>query len=149
MLDASPEPSASIADAPDIPAARQAMLAMMAQLMSSGLIPVPDMTGIHKEEIQIPVRDGSTVRAVLIKPESGPPGPLAVFYHAGGWCIGMPEMEEGNQIMMARRYGATSVSVDYRKAPENVFPVAAEDSIDALIWVSDHVRLTNDGKTDE
>jgi acetyl esterase/lipase len=119
-----------------VPAARQALLAMVGQMMASGVVPPPDYTGLKREEIQIPVRDGSTVRAIHIRPDSGSPGPLAVLYHGGGWCIGMAEMEEPQQIMLAKEFGVTSVSVDYRKAPEKTFPVAIEDSWDALKWVS-------------
>lgn len=109
---------------------------MLGQMMAAGLVKPPDMTGIKQEDIQIPVRDGSSIRAILVKPESGPPGPLAVLYHGGGWCIGMPEMELTMQVVLAKNHGATSISVDYRMAPEKVFPVPVEDCIDAMNWVS-------------
>ena len=130
-----PGPPPSLGDAPDVPMLRASVAEMIAQAVASGAVKHPDMTGLSKEDIQIPTRDGASIRATLIKPTSGPPGPLAVLYHGGGWCIGFPEMEQASQIYLAKKHGAVSVSVDYRMAPEIEFPVAMEDSIDAMNWV--------------
>jgi len=130
-----PGPPPSLGDLPDVPALRKVLQEMIGQAMASGLIKHPDTTGISTEEIQIPTRDGASIRGLVVKPTSGTPGPLALLYHGGGWCIGFPEMEQASQIYLAKKHGAVSVSVDYRMAPEIEFPVAMEDSIDAMNWV--------------
>jgi hypothetical protein len=119
----------SLADFPDIPAARKAL--------SEG--PPADLSGVNRSEIQIPVRDGSSIRALLYKPQAKPAAgsPLALTFHGGGWCIGTAEIEEFTSLPLVRQCHAVVVSVDYRLAPEHPFPTAIHDSWDALKWVSD------------
>jgi acetyl esterase/lipase len=54
------------------------------------------LAGVRKSHIEIPVRDGVNISAVLYQPESISEAgvPLVVFYHGGGWCLGAPEQEE-------------------------------------------------------
>jgi acetyl esterase/lipase len=127
----------SIADAPDIPTAQANLLAAIGQVMAAGLMQPPDLTGVDKTEIQIPTRDGASLRALVYKPQQAPKdgSPLAVLYHGGGWSIGMAEMEEANATTIVQKYGGVAVSVDYRMAPDHVFPTAINDSFDALKWV--------------
>ncbi|KAL4861511.1 Alpha/Beta hydrolase protein [Aspergillus spectabilis] len=98
----------------------------------------PDTSGVDKSEIRIPVRDGSRIRAILYKPQTKPVAgsPLVVLFHGGGWCIGLPEMEEPNALLLVKNHGAVVVSVGYRKAPGHRFPTAIHDSWDALKWCS-------------
>lgn len=107
---------------------------MMAQAAAAA--PAPDYTGLKKSTIDIPVRDGSKIPARLYQPEGKSPGALVVLYHGGGFCIGVPEMEEDIALEAVRTWGATAVSVDYRMAPEHPFPVAIHDSFDALKWLA-------------
>lgn len=93
---------------------------------------------MHKSEIQIPVRDGSTLRAVVYRPESAAPGPLAVYFHGGGWTFGWPESWEHGFEVLIKRSRITAVGVAYRLAPEFVFPTAAEDACDSLKWCAEH-----------
>ncbi|KAF2730636.1 alpha/beta-hydrolase [Polyplosphaeria fusca] len=103
-------------------------------------MPLPDLSGIHKEEIQIPTRDGSSIRALTYRSESsiksGELGPLFVYFHGGGWIFGPAEAAEGNVKALAEKSGIVTVSIDYRVAPEFVFPTAANDGIDAVKWLA-------------
>lgn len=98
---------------------------------------VPDFAaiGVKKTEIQIPMRDGASIRAVHYLPEGKPQGPLFVYFHGGGWTFGMPEAWEGNFEFLTKDLGFSIVSVDYRMAPEKTFPTAAHDAIDSVKWV--------------
>lgn len=129
-------PAPGIGDFSDVPACREYMRGRMQQLVTSGIILPIDMTGVSKEEIKIPVRDGATVRALLYKPEKSSGGPLALFFHGGGWCIGMPEMHERDCVGLVKSHGAVAISVDYRKAPEHVFPTAPNDAWDSVKWAA-------------
>ncbi|KAF9774288.1 hypothetical protein IL306_007732 [Fusarium sp. DS 682] len=133
IIDANPALAAqSLGDFPNVPAARQHLLETVSQL------PPPNLAGIKKSEVQIPVRDGSSIRALIYKPAAprSYDSPLAVLFHGGGWCIGVPELEELNAAKLVRNHGAVVLSIDYRKAPEKPFPTAVTDSWDALVWVS-------------
>lgn len=96
----------------------------------------PDWTGYHKSEIQIPTRDGASIRSIVFHPEGKEPGPLYVYFHGGGWTFGMPEYGEIMAEALVKELSFTVVSVGYRLAPEHVFPTAAHDAIDAVKWVS-------------
>ncbi|KAI3571172.1 Alpha/Beta hydrolase protein [Fusarium oxysporum f. sp. albedinis] len=135
IIDANPALAAqSLGDFPNVPAARQHLLETVSQL------PPPNLAGIKKSEVQIPVRDGSSIRALIYKPAEprSYDSPLAVLFHGGGWCIGVPELEELNAAKLVRNHGAVVLSIDYRKAPEKPFPTAVTDSWDALVWSVDN-----------
>jgi acetyl esterase len=66
----------------------------------------------------------------------GPPGlPLLVYYHGGGWVIGSIESHDGFCAELAADARCTLVSVGYRMAPEDRFPAAVDDALDAFRWV--------------
>ncbi|KAF2097659.1 hypothetical protein NA57DRAFT_66311 [Rhizodiscina lignyota] len=103
-------------------------------------LPAPDTSGTTQEEIKIPVRDGTSIRALLFRPENPKgDGPLAVFFHGGGWLGGIPEYHTGEGINLAKN-GCVSISVDYRMAPEYTFPTAVNDSWDALKWAHENAK---------
>ncbi|XP_066267275.1 arylacetamide deacetylase-like isoform X1 [Branchiostoma lanceolatum] len=56
--------------------------------------------------------------------------PGLVFIHGGGWVLGI---DANDQVAshLAKQLGAVVVSVDYRLAPEHVFPAAYDDSVAA------------------
>lgn len=60
-----------------------------------------------------------------------------VYFHGGGWVLG----DIAEQDVLARNLtvetGSTVVMVNYRKAPENPFPVAPDDAWTALLWAAD------------
>ena len=66
--------------------------------------------------------------------------PVVVYFHGGGWVIGNITSHDGVCRKLAKESGVTVVSVDYRLAPENKFPAAAEDCYAAAKWVADHAR---------
>ncbi|KAF2621383.1 hypothetical protein BU25DRAFT_404569 [Macroventuria anomochaeta] len=109
-------------------------------MLSAGIVKLPDWTGVEKKEIQIPVRDGSSIRAVVYRPENAEPGPLAVYFHGGGFTFGWPESWEHGFEVMTKQLGITVVGVAYRLAPEHVFPTAAEDACDSLRWCAEHAE---------
>ena len=65
-------------------------------------------------------------------------GALLAWFHGGGWVLGSIETVHGPCSTLAHRSGATVVSVDYRLAPEHVFPAAVEDAWAVTEWLLDH-----------
>ncbi|KAF2675984.1 alpha/beta-hydrolase [Lentithecium fluviatile CBS 122367] len=104
-------------------------------MVQVGAFKLADLSGVSKRDIQIPTRDGESIRAALYHPESGPEGPLLVYFHGGGFVLGFAEMYEAGFEVLTKELGFTVVSVDYRMAPEHTFPTAAHDSIDTIHWL--------------
>ncbi|MEG0150072.1 MAG: alpha/beta hydrolase [Comamonas sp.] len=64
--------------------------------------------------------------------------PVMVFFHGGGWCVGTLDTHDNLCRHLAQITGMNVVSVDYRLAPEHVFPAALDDAYAATRWVAAH-----------
>ncbi|WP_235615857.1 alpha/beta hydrolase [Brevibacillus reuszeri] len=95
------------------------------------------------EDRFIPVGKDEEIRIRVYTPHGEGPFPLFVYYHGGGWVIGSIEMTDASCRMIANQTGRIVVSVDYRLAPENKFPVPVEDCYAALQWVHEHAADIN------
>ncbi|KAE9388424.1 hypothetical protein BT96DRAFT_968092 [Gymnopus androsaceus JB14] len=92
------------------------------------------------EEFEIPMKLGdgrkTPVRAYT------PPGkpsvagwPLLLYFHGGGWTVGRLDTETSLITYLCVGAKCVVLTVDYRLAPENKFPAAVEDTVEALQWV--------------
>jgi acetyl esterase len=79
---------------------------------------------------EIPIR--------VYTPAGEGPKPVIVYFHGGGWVIGELDTVDNPLRRIANRTGAVVVSVDYRLAPEHVYPAAFDDSYAATAWVAEH-----------
>lgn len=61
--------------------------------------------------------------------------PVILYFHSGAFVLGNLDTDHRQCIELARRAGATVISVDYRLAPENPYPAALDDAASALDWV--------------
>lgn len=115
-------------------------------------LPVAEARAVYsdsREILQPPPRPIAEVRDLAI---DGPGGKLPlrlfrddtagagaapglVYLHGGGWVLGDLDSHDGVCREIAHRAGVVVVSVDYRLAPEAVFPAAVEDTMAALRWV--------------
>jgi acetyl esterase len=100
---------------------------------NTAMIPAgPDLELVR--DIVIPSQAGG-LPARLYSPSSAAPG-LVVYYHGGGWVLGSLDGWDPSVRALAVASGCDVVSVDYRLAPEHVFPAAADDAYDALAWAA-------------
>jgi acetyl esterase len=93
------------------------------------------------EDLRIPTRDGATIRARLyhpVEPGWAEPSPALVYYHGGGFTVGSVDTHDALCRMFACDAQCTVLSVDYRLAPEHKFPIAVDDTFDALSWLHTH-----------
>jgi acetyl esterase len=58
-----------------------------------------------------------------------------LFFHGGGWVLGSIETHDGAVRALVTAAKANVLSIEYRKAPEHVFPAAIEDAEAALDWL--------------
>jgi acetyl esterase len=68
----------------------------------------------------------------------GPPQPLLVYYHGGGWVIGDLDTHDSVCRFLAEHSGCRVLSVDYRLAPEHPFPEPVDDAVAAFAWAHEH-----------
>jgi acetyl esterase len=97
--------------------------------------PGPEMQA--ERDVQIPAPHG-TIPARVYEPVADPPGTIA-WYHGGGWVVG--GLDDNNAVCrhLAEESGCRVVSVDYRLAPEERFPAAADDAYAALRWIAENI----------
>ncbi len=58
-----------------------------------------------------------------------------IYFHGGGWVPGGLDSHDNVCRFLAHKTDSIIISVDYRLAPEAVFPAAADDAYAALEWV--------------
>jgi acetyl esterase len=96
---------------------------------------IPAGPGLESvRDIVIPSQAGG-MPARVYSPSSSAPG-LVVYFHGGGWVVGTLDGWDASVRNLAVASGCDVVSVDYRLAPEHVFPAAADDAYDALVWAA-------------
>jgi acetyl esterase len=95
----------------------------------------PDMDKV--EDIQIPGPEGGNITCRVFTPKGVPENaPVLVYFHGSGWVIGGLDSHENEARHYADGAGCIVVVPDYRLAPENKFPAAAEDCCAVLSWVA-------------
>jgi triacylglycerol lipase len=95
-----------------------------------------DMTGLKLTEHKIPGAPGDPmVRVLVIEPTAlDGPRPGIIDIHGGGRVIATADGDVRPCISLARELNAAVVMMDYRLAPETVFPGSLEDCYAALKW---------------
>jgi len=64
--------------------------------------------------------------------------PMLVYYHGGGFVTGSLDTHDSVCGRFCLGADCIVVSVDYRLAPEHIFPAAVEDAERALAWTFEH-----------
>lgn len=93
-------------------------------------LPTPDDIRIETTEI-------SGLSALTFTPDDVRPG-LLLFLHGGGYCLGSSKSHRPLVTRLSNALRIKAVSVDYRLAPEHVFPCAVDDGNAALNWAMSH-----------
>lgn len=94
--------------------------------------PGPDVAEVVDGVIPGPA--GLTYR--LYRPASPGPHPIVAYFHGGGWVLGDLDSDDPLCRDLCARSDAVVVSVNYRHAPEDRFPAAADDAFAAVQWIA-------------
>lgn len=86
-------------------------------------------------DLVIPMSWGKC-KARLYRPESydGEVLPLIIYFHGGGFVICDLDTHDGVARSLSGGSAAAVLSVDYRLAPEHVYPAAHDDAYDSWVW---------------
>ena len=116
--------------------ARETRNPMLAELGGS---PEPVSNVVNR---QIPGPAGD-IPVRIYSPEGDGPFPVFVFFHGGGYVIGNLDTHDAPCRAIANLTPCVVISVDYRLAPENKFPAAAEDAYAATLWAANNTGEIN------
>ncbi len=134
-LGAKPIESRSVAEARTQPTPADAVKAV---LKDRGKDPVALMAAmkVSKKDMTYPTAGGTQAIRIYTPEDAGAgPLPVIVYYHGGGWVIADIDTYEASAMALAKKSSAIVASVEYRRAPENKFPAAHQDSFAAYQWV--------------
>jgi acetyl esterase len=95
------------------------------------VVPVPGVDTVGKT---IPVVGGNIHLRIYTPKTDSKTFPVIVYYHGGGFVIADLDVYNASAQGLAEQTGAVVVSVAYRLAPENKFPVAHNDAFAAYEW---------------
>jgi acetyl esterase len=94
-------------------------------------VPAPGVDTVGKT---IPVAGGNIHLRIYTPKTDSKTFPVIVYYHGGGFVIADLDVYNASAQGLAEQTGAVVVSVAYRLAPENKFPVAHNDAFAAYEW---------------
>jgi acetyl esterase len=114
------------------PAAGREMYKGMSAMLDPQNVPIGKV-----EDRKIP-GPGGEIPIRIYTPVGGGAGalPAVVFFHGGGFVIGDLNTHDALCRQLSNEAKARVIAVDYRLAPENKFPAAADDCFAALKWVA-------------
>lgn len=111
-------------------------------MIAAGL--VGDMPPPHVAKVAdrtIPGAEGGRpipVRVYDPRETAGDPLPVLAYFHGGGFVIGDLDTHDTICRSLCRSSGAIVMSVDYRLAPEHLYPAAVHDALAAVRWLESH-----------
>ncbi|CAK9253265.1 unnamed protein product, partial [Sphagnum jensenii] len=105
-------------------------------------LPLPEWKGIVTE-IEIDCEDGYKLPLRIYSPNStqnSSPLPVIIWYHGGGFVIGSAVGDHAKCVLLSFISGYIVVSVEYRLAPEYMYPIPLNDSFHAFKWIHKEVH---------
>lgn len=87
---------------------------------------------------------GHKIRTRVYRPKGvTKPLPAMIYFHGGGYMMGIPEMANTFYGDVLKRKDIVIVSPDYRLSPKAPFPAGFNDCYDTVLWVRDHAKELN------
>ena len=99
-----------------------------------------DVAGLDCSTINIPSSlDDYSIRTRIYRPPNvSEPLPCLVYFHGGGYIMGVPEGSAELIKLFMQTRPCVVVAPDYRKAHQKPFPGGFQDCYDAMIWARDN-----------
>ncbi len=93
------------------------------------------MARSYKKELEYEEIDIGGLRAALITPRNELMGGIILYLHGGGYTSGNLNYAKGFGSILSARYGIRSLCLEYRLAPEHIFPAALDDAMEAYSYL--------------
>lgn len=101
-----------------------------------------EVTGIKKENREISTK-GNSIPIRIYKPLKKGPFPVMVYFTGGGWVFGDLDSADNVCSYISKNANCIVISVDYRRSPENKYPAALEDALQAIKWTFNNIKKIN------
>jgi len=105
--------------------------------LGADVLEIPRQALERVETFAIPTRDGADLPVRLYAPTSAS-HPVLIYFHGGGFTVGSIASHDALCRRLSHLAHCAVLSLDYRLAPEHVFPTAHQDAWDAVQWVASH-----------
>ena len=76
----------------------------------------------------------------LYRPDTQGPHPVTVYFHGGGWVLGDHASDDAFCRDLCNNSNSIIISANYRHAPEDRFPAAADDGFAAVQWAAENAE---------
>lgn len=94
-----------------------------------------EMAGAVAADVDIKPVNANGVPCELHMPPGADADRVIMYVHGGGYVIGSLKSHRAMVAELARAANCRALAVDYRLAPENVYPAAVDDAIAAYNWL--------------
>ena len=84
--------------------------------------------------------DANGVPGEMVVADVATSATATLYLHGGGYVIGSPRTHRELAKRLSAATGGAVLTPDYRLAPENPFPAAVEDAVNAYEWLLDQGR---------
>ncbi|KAI1112055.1 Alpha/Beta hydrolase protein [Nemania sp. NC0429] len=109
---------------------------------------IPGNSAVTVRDFSVVARDGYNiqVRSYIPRSSSVEEGKgkealrLLVYYHGGGWTSGDIETGDDNCRLLCAHNTLVVLNVDYRLAPQHVFPTSVNDAFDVFRWAAENAQ---------
>ncbi|KAL3455121.1 Alpha/Beta hydrolase protein [Aspergillus heterothallicus] len=110
------------------------------EMQVSGKTPLPPPVHLpNATETTVPSRDTERQIPVRVyRPDNKPTKGVFLHIHGGGCVMGSHDGQDFSLRMFANGTGLTTISVGYRLAPEDPYPAAINDCVDAAEYLIDN-----------
>ena len=93
------------------------------------------MTALHRSEIMTKSHDFGRFQGAWIMPQDQRRDGVVLYLHGGGYTCGSLEYAKGFSSVLAAECGVRVFCAAYRLAPENRYPAAVEDALEAYQYL--------------
>lgn len=116
-------------------------LATMRSMMAAMPPTIPEGTPLVERHLIAGFNGAPEVCVYVVGAQPGASRPAILHMHGGGYIIGNAYMSLPRFQQMARDNNCVVVSIEYRLAPETIFPGALDDNYAALRWVHENAQM--------
>ncbi|MFF4351136.1 alpha/beta hydrolase [Streptomyces sp. NPDC001530] len=89
-------------------------------------------------ELTVPTSLAPARVVVYLPTTEGPPPPVHVNFHGGGYVMPLTEIDDPLCRYLAAEAGVAVINVDYVVAPQHRFPAPPRQAFEVVRWVAEH-----------